>query len=37
MLSVLKPEVSGNLKITTISAIYEINLTPEDYYIELKD
>jgi hypothetical protein len=27
MLSVLEPKVSGNLKITTITAIYEINLT----------
>jgi hypothetical protein len=32
MLSGLEPEVGGNLKITTITATDEINLTPEDYF-----
>jgi hypothetical protein len=37
MLSGLEPEVGGNLKITTITATDEINLTPEDYFNNLQD
>lgn len=32
LLSGLDPETGGNLKITTISATDEVNLTPEDYF-----
>lgn len=32
MLSGLDPETGGNLKITTITATDEVNLTPEDYF-----
>lgn len=32
LLSGLNPETGGNLKITTISATDEVNLTPEDYF-----
>jgi hypothetical protein len=37
MLSGLEPEVGGNLKITTITATDEINLTPEDYFNNLEE
>ena len=37
MLSGLEPIVGGNLKITTITATDEINLTPEDYFNNLEE
>jgi hypothetical protein len=37
MLSGLEPEVGGNLKITTITATDEINLTPEAYFNNLEE
>lgn len=37
MLSGLEPEVGGNLKITTITATDEFNLTPEDYFNNLEE
>lgn len=37
MISGLEPETGGNLKITTISATDEVNLTPEDYFNNLED
>lgn len=37
MISGLEPESGGNLKITTITATDEVNLTPEDYFNNLED
>lgn len=37
LLSGLDPETGGNLKITTISATDEVNLTPEDYFNSSED
>ena len=37
ILSGLEPIVGGNLKITTITATDEINLTPEDYFNNLEE